>query len=429
MHELPRQTSTIYSSPGDAHVVQTTNRDITSDLLDPENTEYNLWLRHPSSSAFLAKQTGNSKKINKPSFDIGTPTLHFEVSKDIGDTPHTSHLRPATDGERGKLKLKCCLVPHGNRHADKDSVRTDSSTAQCACIGLLLSIATIFHISISSLDISGAYLQAGELGRDIYMRPPRGWTSFIDEVGKLVKPPYGLVESGRLWQICIERWFQTYGLDTIPGMPQLFVLRCEKTGHMLLLVAKVVDDLLLAGVQTALSDFRVAITKRFKVGRYTAGSSLIFNRLHIECRSNGDVFISIQEFFDTIDSLPISRARRKQQNEPATPVELRSLQALAGKLNYLGHGILPQTSLVASKMQQFVADLRVSHLYQANTALSQLRRLCLSLLYKSRRSHPGLLPHSFLLTFSDASTGTSSYGQTGFISGLLLPAGRTAHFH
>ena len=496
------------SIPSGSAVVQSeqdiTNTDLLESVDNPHENEHNLWAQHRSSRSLLAKQP-STKKVNRPSLDIGTTSNAENREKDIGDTSitppkelptslesieqellqrmrqvvgdqpisesklqfaprwildkaiskekanykeknayipmsirslprrsniisshHFFHIK--TDGKEGKLKLKCRLVPHGNRDAEKESVRTDSSTARFACIRLLLSLATILHFTIASLDISAAYLQAGALGRDIYMRPPKGWTAFIDEIWKLVKPAYGLVESGRLWQLCIEKWFAEYGLEIVPGMPQLFIFRCNTSRRILLLVAKVVDDLLLAGTDNALSTFREAIMKRFKVGRYTSGSSLLFNRLHITRQENGDVHISMREFLDTIDKLELSRSRRKEQDKPATLAELRSLQALAGKLNYLGHGILPQASLVASKIQQFVGDLRVHHLSQANAALFQIKRLEPTLLYRAP-SRPGFSKKAYLLSFSDASTGTGSYGQTGFVAGLLLPAGGIAPFH
>ena len=480
--------ATLAEFPRGAAVLQTSHDITSTELLEaPDSnteTEQGLWTQPPNSRSFFSKASSD-KRVNRPSLDIGAPFLDKETSKDIGDTKLTapkslptelqSHeqevlrkireivgdqpvsesklqfaprwildkaiakekanykekeaYRPVsirslrrgsniisshhffhvkTDGEEGKLKLKCRLVPHGNRDAEKDSICKDSATAQFDCIRLLLSLATIFHLTLASLDVSAAYLQAGRLGRDIYMRPPKGWSSFIDEVWKLVKPAYGLVESGRLWQICIERWFQEYGFDTIPGMPQLFVLRCRNSSRILLLIAKVVDDLLLAGAPEALSKFKNAISVRFKIGRYMSGSRFIFNRLHITRYSNGDVHLSMREFMDTIEGLPISRARRKQQDEKATLDELRALQALAGKLKYLGHGILPQASLVASKLQ--------------------LKRLDPSLIYKAP-SQPGLPGLTHLLTFSDASTGTSSYGQTGFLTGIFLPTGGSSCYH
>ena len=45
------------------------------------------------------------------------------------------------DGQEGSLKLKCRLVPHGNPDRDKDSIRSDSSTAQIHVIRIVLSIA------------------------------------------------------------------------------------------------------------------------------------------------------------------------------------------------------------------------------------------------------------------------------------------------
>ncbi len=78
-------------------------------------------------------------------------------------------------------------------------------------------MAALHMLKIATLDISKVYLQAGYLQMDIYMRPPT-------ELWKILKPAHGLVESGRLWQTTIEpRMIDTYGLDIVPGLPQLFV--------------------------------------------------------------------------------------------------------------------------------------------------------------------------------------------------------------
>ena len=91
----------------------------------------------------------------------------------------TSHhfFRIKKDGEEDKLKLKCRHLPHGNRDAEKDNLRTDSSTAQFTPIRTLCSIAALLRLKLAALDFTGSYLQAGELLRDIFMRPPKGWRS------------------------------------------------------------------------------------------------------------------------------------------------------------------------------------------------------------------------------------------------------------
>ncbi len=110
------------------------------------------------------------------------------------------------DGERGKQNPKCRIVPHGNKYDLKEEIRSDSSTAQLPIMRTFLSMAALHKLRIGTLEISKAYLQAGYLQRDIYMRPPTGFKSKPGEIWKILKPAYGLVESGRLWQTTIEPW-------------------------------------------------------------------------------------------------------------------------------------------------------------------------------------------------------------------------------
>lgn len=224
-------------------------------------------------------------------------------------------------GKVGNLLLRCQLVPHGNRDAEKDSIRSDSSTAQLLCIRVILALATLFQFFLSTVDISAAYLQSGERKRDIYMRPPMSWRTHIDELWKLLKPAYGLVEGGRLWQLRIEEWLLDYGFSSIPGLPQFFILR--RDGNTCLLLAKVVDDILIAGTKDKSEIFYTRLKDEFKVGSHVTDGVMKFNGLNMRQNSNFNIFVDMRDFLSSILPIPLSRIRRKSASTKCTSEETK----------------------------------------------------------------------------------------------------------
>jgi hypothetical protein len=97
--------------------------------------------------------------------------------------------------EDGSYRLKCRLVPHGNRDEGKDALRKDSSTAQNSVIRLVLAIEMLHKFAVGSINVVAAYLQSGPLPRRVFVRPPRGWAK-PGCLWRLLRPAYGLVESG-----------------------------------------------------------------------------------------------------------------------------------------------------------------------------------------------------------------------------------------
>lgn len=303
-------------------------------------------------------------------------------------------------------------------------MRKDSATAQFPVISLLLSLATIFQLCLASLDIKSAYLQADGFFRTVYMYPPKGWASRSGLVWLIKKAVYALSESGILWQVTVEHWMNEEGRKNIPGLPQIFV-RYKPNGSIALLNAKVVDDFLIAGSRQAILAFKAAISKRFKVGRFSMDTDLIFHRLHIHQERNGTIVINMREYLDKIIPIDISRPRRKNQTDKCTPLEVTAFKALAGSLNFLGHGVLPQASFAASYLQQHSARLLVETLVTANKVLAEIKSLdpCMKFISPSSLHNPSYL------AFSDESTGMGSYGQTGYVSGIFLLAGDVQIYH
>ncbi len=70
------------------------------------------------------------------------------------------------------------MIPHGNKDDLKDILSSDPSTAQFPIIRTVLSIAALHRFQVAKIDISGAYLQAKDIKRDIYVRPPASWMTF-----------------------------------------------------------------------------------------------------------------------------------------------------------------------------------------------------------------------------------------------------------
>lgn len=125
------------------------------------------------------------------------------------------------DGEHGSLRLKCRLVPRGNHDKDKDKVRSDCATAQFPVIRLILSLSTLLPFVLASIDITGSYIQGNPLTHEVYMRPPEGWCQ-PGTVWRLLRPAYGLTDSGRIWQLTIENWLLDKDFEQIEDIPQFF---------------------------------------------------------------------------------------------------------------------------------------------------------------------------------------------------------------
>jgi hypothetical protein len=162
---------------------------------------------------WIFEKAVNAEKDNYLKACLPMKLLELPPRSNMISSHHFFSFKKFSDGN---LKLKSRMVPHGNRDREKTGLRTDSATAQFAAIRLLLSLSVLIDFRLSSIDIYGAYLQADLLTRDIFVRPPFGWTS-PNIVWKLLRLAYGLVESGRLWQLAIERWHSEYGFEEVPG--------------------------------------------------------------------------------------------------------------------------------------------------------------------------------------------------------------------
>ncbi len=237
------------------------------------------------------------------------------------------------------------------------------------------------------------------------MRPPTGFKFKPGELWKILKPAYGLVESGRHWQATIEPWMtDTNYLDIVAGLSQLFVYRGEQ-GPARLLIAKVVDDYLLAGSPTEISNFWNAISDRFEVGRFSQDISLVFNHLHKKAACQWRHKRSMEEYMDTISPLTLSRERKMQHESHATQDELTEFLGFIGKLNFLGHGCIPMAVVAASHLQQSTGNLRIAD----HSAFNEIRQVVPKLLYRS----PASISSATYLVFSDAAQDKLPYGQTG----------------
>lgn len=210
---------------------------------------------------------------------------------------------------------------------------------------------------------------------------------------------YILCESGRIWQLVIDGWLKSQDLEEVPGLPQIFIRLVD--GIIVLALCKVVDDILIVGSAEHIHEFYTALSEKFTVGRMHMDQTVIFNGLRIARESNVDVVYDMEEYFNSITTIDITRDRRKQSNSPCTDQENRRFFSLTGSLNWLGHGVLPQASFAASHLQQMMGNLTNSFLITANKVLLELN----SLQSKATIKHPSSLADPSHPALSDAIQG------------------------
>lgn len=326
------------------------------------------------------------------------------------------------EDENHRLTLKCRLVPNGNLDRDKESVRKDSAAVQFPVIRLIISLASLWQFHLGVLDVKAAYMQSGPMLRKLYVYPPAEYTAERGHVWRLLKLPYGVTEAGRQWQLVVESWLlsESMGFTQAVGFQQLFVKR-DEGGSICLLLGKLVDDFLVAGIPEHIHDFFQRAKARFDISKAVVADKLCFNGCEIHRHDDGSYTLSMAQYVaDKVYDIDITRARNKERDQLATDEEKSAYRHLAGVLAFLGQGTLPQAAYCSSALLQRLPRLAVSDLVVANDMVRDLALLRPVIHFAAPR---GNVVDLKVMSFSDAAfnvAASMSYGQSGVVSGILI---------
>lgn len=191
--------------------------------------------------------------------------LREEVPRDANVLPGRFVLAIKST-EDGQVKFKARYVIGGHRDRMKAYMVHNATTLQPQSIRLLLALAAIHDFDIWTADVRQAYLQSDEmLARELFI------TNLVPEFElrpeqclKLLKPLYGLCDSGDLWHKTLDKHHRC-DLEMTPFRSDPALYRIMTDGVLTGLSGGYVDDLLRAGT-SKFRELAQRTNQRFEMG-------------------------------------------------------------------------------------------------------------------------------------------------------------------
>lgn len=145
-------------------------------------------------------------------------------------------------------EYKARLVAQGHRDKDKAYLVHDSTNLRQSSIRTISSLSSIKDFQVWSHDVSQAYLQSSELLlRKVYLIPPPELNLPDDQLLLLIKPLYGLPDSGDYWsRTMVHHQEEDLGMKSTCADPALYFKHKDK-GILIGISGIHVDDSLHSG--------------------------------------------------------------------------------------------------------------------------------------------------------------------------------------
>lgn len=335
---------------------------------------------------------------------------------------HTIYKIKITDDDG--LKLKARIAPHGNEDSIKEDLKSDCNMCSPSGVRVVLCIASIKGWRITKADVKAAFLQTGQALRDVYVIPPRECTS-KDVYWLLLTAAYGLVNANAKWQSQSDQLFFDLGLEQCPVLPQLFYI--IKNGQLVLLAAKIVDDILVTGDTDMVDKFITGFNSKFKFGTVVHGpGNLRFFGLNLVQNEDYTCEINADDKLHALEPYPLTRLRRREIDAELNAVEKSAFMSLNASIGWLGISASPFCSFYSSFLQQMMPSAKVPVLAAQANAIKILKNLGSNITFPK----PSKGPHTVTIAvFADAGRLTD-HGQLCFVSGLLFgPLALNSTFH
>ena len=309
-------------------------------------------------------------------------------------------------------KQKARLVVLGYQDPQIETVPRDSPTLGKQSTMLLLQLISSMGWTLRSFDVRAAFLQGKtQEGRVLAVEPVPELKTAMNQVCKLEKSAYGLIDAPLLWYRELDRTLRELNFVPAPFDPCAYILYQEGQQTPSGILGVHVDDGLCGGDQ--FFDQQIAkLEAKFPFGSKKSGQ-FTFTGVDIDQKLDKNIAMSQGKYISTIEQIHMNANRRTCLTEPVTSEEKHSLRALIGSLQYAAISTRPDLSSRLSYLQSEINKATVQTLHDANRVLHEAKR------YKDTHSRIQPIPIKDLrfLMFSDASFASvkSPESHTGMI--------------
>lgn len=248
---------------------------------------------------------------------IDRGTFQIILRRDAGEDPNIIPSRfvlAIKHKKNGQDIFRARFVVGGHKDRDNGHIVHSATNLKQTSIRLLLALASIFGFELYSLDVTQAYLQsASQLRRKIFIKPDI-LNMDSDELLQLMKPIYGLTDSGDYWHETFRNHQERdLEMNKTIGDSSLFFKRISN--RLVGLSGSYVDDILRAGTPSFLSDSMKITSSKFNT-KEPEKTPLEFTGLLISGDSNKRK-TSHERYIERLEYLP----------ESATYEDIRSARA------------------------------------------------------------------------------------------------------
>ena len=290
-----------------------------------------------------------------------------------------------------------------------------SPTLSMEGLSICLQILASMKWQLIIADVEGVFLQGEPLtrkgGRLFVKIPKEGVPNQSNEdVVEVLKSVYGLSDAPRAWWTNFSNTLKSLGMCQSEFDPCIFYWYYE--GRLSGCVALHVDDTIIGGTSEFHEQVLFRLKNRYPFKHWKTGGGMFLGR-RLYQNDDYSIVCDQKEYAEQVQTIKISKERRRQKDEPVTEPERRKLRGIIGAANWIMGNTRPDVAVHTAFLQQRVQRALVSDLIEANRLVARIRDYAnVNIVVQSIPLHRGVF-----LVASDASwaNGEDLRSQAGYM--------------
>ena len=277
-------------------------------------------------------------------------------------------------------EIKCRWVLKGFQDPDLMDLHRQSPTLSADAFAVTLQLLASFRWTLNIMDVEGAFLQGEPLQRSqgkLFASVPREGIPGLDsgDLIELQKCVYGLMDAPRKWWESITTTLIQLGMRQSELDPCVFHWFDSSNKYQLGgVLALHVDDMICGGNSQFHEVILGKLRQKYPFKHWKQGCGKFLGRW-LEQNQDGSIVCSQEEYANSVQTVFISKERRKQKGDSLTNQELHQYRGIIGAANWLTGSTRPDLAAWTALLQQRISRATVNDLIEANRLVAQIRDL------------------------------------------------------